>query len=237
MSTPSLSIIIPVHNDFSTGFLEKQIKVFKTLENTEVLFIDGGSTDGSLKLIKDSGFTFFELDNSNRASRLNLGLNKSQSDLVLFHHPRSLIKKEGLDFLSRSIKEDWGAFTHAFDKSNFLLSFTSWYSNEVRYKIRSVAYLDHCIFFKKSLSQKNPNLLPNIDIFEDTALSSNLSALSENKILLPYISMTSSIRFERNGLWKQALLNQVLKICWYLKLSPELMNKIYEKGLDLNSRV
>ncbi|MFT6070144.1 MAG: glycosyltransferase involved in cell wall biosynthesis [Bacteriovoracaceae bacterium] len=237
MSKPSLSIIIPVHNDLSTGFLEDQIKIFKTLHNTEIIFIDGGSTDGSIELIKESGFSHFLLENSNRAERLNLGLKKSQSELILFHHPRSLIKKEGLDYLSRFVKEDWGAFTHTFDNSSLLLKFTSWYSNEVRFKIRSIAYLDHCIFFKKKMSLKDPALLPNIDIFEDTALSSNLNALSENKRLLPFVSTTSSIRFKRNGLWKQAFLNQVLKVCWYLRLSPDFMNKIYEKGLELNSKV
>lgn len=237
MTPPHLSIIIPIHNDYKTGFLEEQIRVFKTLKNTEVLFIDGGSSDDSKKYIDEAGFSFHHLPGSNRAERLNLGLKLSKSELILFHHPRSLISKDGLEYLATGVKEDWGAFTHSFDKKNFLLRFTSWYSNEVRFKIRSIAYLDHCVFFKKKLSLKNKELLPNIDIFEDTALSNNLKSLSESKILLPFVAMTSSIRFEKNGLWKQALLNQVLKICWYLKLSPDLMNKIYEKGLELNSKI
>jgi hypothetical protein len=237
MIPPHLSIIIPIHNDYSTGFLEDQIKVFKSLKNTEIIFIDGGSSDNSKKYIEEAGFIFHHLPSSNRAERLNLGLELSQAGLILFHHPRSLIVKEGLVYLASGPKEDWGAFTHSFDKKNILLRFTSWYSNEVRFKIRSIAYLDHCIFFKKKLCHRNIKLLPNIDIFEDTALSNNLKDLSENKVLLPFVALTSSIRFEKNGLWKQALLNQVLKICWYLKLSPDLMNKVYEKGLDLNSRV
>ena len=237
MSTPKLSIIIPIHNDLSTGYLAKQIEVFKSLTSVEVLYIDGGSSDGSKELIERSVFSFHLLENSNRAERLNLGLRLSQSELILFHHPRSLLSTEALGSLVHGPRADWGAFTHAFDQEKLLLKFTSWYSNRVRFNIRSIAYLDHCIFFKRVLTLRNQELLPNIDIFEDTALSANLLNLSENKELLPFKSVTSSIRFERNGLWYQAILNQVLKICWYLKLSPDQMNKIYEKGLELNSKV
>lgn len=237
MSHPLLSIVIPIHNDLSIGYLEKQINTFKSLRNIEVIFIDGGSIDGSKELIEKAGFDFHQLPNSNRAQRLNYGLEISLSELILFHHPRSLVEKEGLDFLIKEVKEDWGAFTHCFDKKNTLLNFTSWYSNEVRFKIRSIAYLDHCIFFKKCLVKKRKPVLPNIEIFEDTILSKNLFNLSENKVLIPFKSTTSSIRFEKNGLWFQAILNQVLKLCWYLGLSTQQMNKVYEKGLELNSKV
>ena len=233
MST--LSIIIPVHNDLENGYLKQQISLFKKFPTLEVLYVDGGSTDGSVEFIQASGFEPIISEKSNRAERINLGIEKSSGETILINHPRSILNKEGISFLLNSPPTGWGAFTHRFDKEHFLLDFTSWYSNEVRLRVREIAYLDHCIFFNKAL-YRDKQLLPNIEIFEDTALSNNLGLLA-GPTLLPYPSITSSIRFYKNGVFYQSLLNQFMKICWYLRLSPELMNKIYEKGLELNSRV
>ena len=81
----------------------------------------------------------------------------------------------------------------------------------------------------------NPELIPDVDIFEDTLLSQKLQAFGDLQIL-PFNSMTSSIRFKKNGLLKQSLMNQWLKIAFMFNLSLENMNKIYEKGLALNSK-
>lgn len=233
---PSLSIIVPVHNELIHGFIQKQIKVFEGIADLEVLFIDGGSSDQTIEFLQENNQTVHVSKDSNRAQRLNEGIKLAAGDLILLHHPRSLITKEGIShLLENSSKYTWGGFTHRFDEPNYLLKFTSWYSNEVRAKIRSIIYLDHCVFFKKEYA-KTKALVPDIPIFEDTALSEKLACFGPPSII-SFPSTTSAIRFKKNGLLFQSLLNQVLKICWALKISPEQMNKIYEKGLELNSRV
>ena len=54
--------------------------------------------------------------------------------------------------------------------------------------------------------------------------------------LLPFISTTSAIRFTKNGLWTQALMNQILKLGFHIGVPHDTMNKIYERGLNLNSK-
>ena len=71
------------------------------------------------------------------------------------------------------------------------------------------------------------------DIFEDTELSKLLLGFGR-PVRLAAVARTSAIRFNRNGLWRQAFLNQLMKLAYYLHLPPDRLNRIYEKGLHLN---
>ncbi|MBC7742013.1 MAG: hypothetical protein H7061_07445 [Bdellovibrionaceae bacterium] len=209
-----LSVVIPTAHEPENSFLQATLKTLSKLNNVEVICVDKSEA-------------------VSRAERLNIGFERACGSMILFHHPRSTIEEEGLKHLiSRSEEKIWGAFTHKFDQKHWLLKFTSWYSNKIRGLGRSIFYLDHCIFFHRSLRQSP---LPAIEIFEDTVLSAQLRQL-QPPILLPFISTTSAIRFTKNGLWKQAVMNQILKIAFTLNIPDQILSKIYEKNLNLNNQ-
>ena len=165
-----------------------------------------------------------------RAERLQRGIEAARGRVVLCHHPRSLVTAEGLRWLRDHAAEvSWGGFTHAFDASSLLLRYTSWYSNAVRPR-HGVVYLDHCIFFRRELLTRP---IPDVAIFEDTELSKIL-AESGKPTILPFTSTTSAVRFLKNGVARQLLLNQVLKVKYLLGAGDGAMNAAYEKGLHLN---
>jgi hypothetical protein len=167
---------------------------------------------------------------STRAERLQRGIDASRGRVILCHHPRSLVSKEGIEWLRDHADEvTWGGFTHVFDVRHPLLLYTSWYSNRVRPR-HGVIYLDHCIFFQRELLTRP---IPNVAIFEDTLLSYILRE-SGPPTILPFASITSAVRFVRNGVLKQLFLNQVLKIKFLLGGDNQKMNETYEKGLHLN---
>ena len=77
--------------------------------------------------------------------------------------------------------------------------------------------------------------LPEIDIFEDTILSQRLLKKIGRPAILPHQVTTSAIRFQTNGYFKQALINQYLKVLFHLGISHKLINKVYEKDTPLNT--
>jgi hypothetical protein len=197
--------------------------------------VDGGSTDDTVSLIEQFNTELITTDISSRAGRLNEGIKQAKFDMVLLHHPRSLMDIEGIKALSKQAAEiSWGAFTHQFDVQHPLLSFTSWYSNHIRGDRRGIYYLDHCLFAQKQLLL-DVGLFPLIDIFEDTEICLKLNEKAK-PIRLPYISQTSAVRFQTKGIYSQALKNQYMKCCYYFSGSDKKMNEQYEKGIELNTQ-
>ncbi|MEQ1722486.1 MAG: hypothetical protein ABL930_04875 [Pseudobdellovibrio sp.] len=209
---PLLSIVVPDAFIYCAPLLQKSLLEIQKNTQVEVIFI-----------AKEEAMT--------RAERLNKGFFQTKAQIILFHHPRSWLSADAFSLLLKlsQNKPIWGGFTHQFDISHPLLKFTSWYSNFIRGR-RGILYLDHCIYFHRSLWTQD--ILP-VAIFEDTILSKNFLKQMPPIIQKP-ISYTSAIRFVKNGIWRQAVMNQFLKVAFYFKLPQDKMNTIYEKGLGLN---
>jgi glycosyltransferase involved in cell wall biosynthesis len=238
IAQPKISIIIPTFNEEKLGLLPKLLKQVSAIDSVEVICVDSDSTDNTKEVIKEFKAVLLNVKTNSRAKRQNEGIKIAKGEIIFLHHPRSIIDPMSLKYLIKNHSNIiWGGLTHRFDKSHYLLKFTSWYSNRIRAKFSSILYLDHCIFFRRDLLQNDLTPVPEVDIFEDTYFSIKLKKLSKVKpIILPFTSMTSAIRFESNGIWLQAIMNQILKICFKLHIPHKIMNKIYEKGLSLNSR-
>lgn len=230
-----LSIVIPTFNEMKHGILQKSIPHLLGIPNVEIICIDHNSTDETVEWLSHYPIKIIQSQANARAKRLNEGIEYAHGDLIFLHHPRSIAETRGIEFLaknSRNIKY-WGAFTHKFDDDHRLLAFTSLWSNKIRGDMRGIYYLDHCLFATKSILQKIGGV-PEVDIFEDTLLCEKLQSHSPYK-RLPYLSITSAVRFRQNGYFKQALMNQWLKLRYYFAFNHQAMNKQYEQGLNYNS--
>ena len=188
-----LSIVIPTLNESKTGYLSKIFDAYSRMTDIELICVDGGSTDNTISLIKQSNASLIATNIGSRAGRLNVGIKQAKFNMVMLHHPRSLVDVKGIIALTHLGPEiRWGAFTHNFNMQHPLLNFTSWYSNRMRGDRRGVYYLDHCLFAQKQLLL-DVGLIPEIDIFEDTEVCLKLNKKAE-PVRLPYISQTSAVR-------------------------------------------
>lgn len=228
-----LSVILPTNNEAALDYLPRILARFAGRDDIELIVVDNASQDGTRQHIADSGAHCIDLPNSNRAQRLNAGIARAQGEWVLLHHPRSLAPADAPDLLAAlPAAVRWGAFSHAFDQAHPLLAWTSWYSNRIRLDRTGIAYLDHCLFARRDTLPDNP--VPDLDIFEDTALSRRLLATLGQPLRLPEVATTSAIRYRHNGVWRQATMNQMLKLGYAARLPHGWMNRLYERGLSLN---
>lgn len=235
-----LDVILPTLNEERSGFFPRIIESLKrfraTFPDVRVLVCDGGSTDQTLRLAEAAGFDLLQRRAGSRAERINIGLEAVKAELVLFHHPRAVVEPAGLLYLlERGQQYIWGCFGHQFAGNNHaLLKFTSWYSDHVRCDARGIVYLDHCPFFNAQKIDPLSLRLPHVDIFEDTELSLLLRRYGK-PVRLPFRAQCSAVRFERNGVAKQLLINQVLKLGYFANVPHDTMNKVYEYSLQFNS--
>ncbi len=232
---PIVSIIVPTFNEEKSSFFKKIISAYVGMPQVELIISDGGSADKTLELCNVKSIKLIKGQTSSRAERLKLGVKEALGNIILLHHPRSMIEKKGVPFLINEYEKlNWGGFSHNFDLNHPLLRFTSWYSNNIRPKIGGIVYLDHCIFLKKEMVEVFDNL-PDVDIFEDTLISKRLYERFGKPQILPFVSKTSSVRFINNGIFNQALNNQILKLKFYMGVDHKKMNKQYENKISLNT--
>ena len=71
-----VSIIIPINNDLAHGKLREQVEVFQNVQDIEIIYVDGGSTDGSIEFLSRFKFSLVNFPNSNRAERIKKGDNE-----------------------------------------------------------------------------------------------------------------------------------------------------------------
>ncbi len=227
-----ISVVISVFNESKNPYLLSILEQFKHDTFFELICVDGGSTDGTFEAIKKQGIRVEVLHASTRAARLNLGIQCASAKTILLQHPRSLISDAGIALMKKNDKAfEWAAFTHQFDHAHFFLKFISWYSNEVRVKKKAIVYLDHCMLVKKAYL--DAKAMPDIAVFEDTALSEHLRTICQPVLLSDSVT-TSAIRFLDRGIYKQFLLNQWIKCLYVLKIDSKKINRLYEKKLNLN---
>ncbi len=231
MVQPKISFVIPTRRENDESYLMKMAEKYPESPMIEYIIVDTETPEAFFDKLKRSDFNILRTKLQARSERLNAGLKASSSDFIVFHHPRSLLSADAIEHLCQHHRQlTWGGFTHRFDQNSLGLRFTSWYSNRVRPKLSGIVYLDHCLFFKKNLLTSE---IPKVPIFEDTEISYLLRRSGPPQIL-PLESVTSAVRFERNGFCKQALKNQGLKLAYHLGVSRKKMNDFYEKRLNLN---
>ncbi|MDA9189600.1 glycosyltransferase [bacterium] len=239
-----MTVIFPVFNEMKSPFFKNTLLIYDQWglfdnQGLEFIFVDGASQDDTTSLIKAYSSNIISLPNSNRAQRIIKGVSSASAPIILLHHPRSVLEKGSIQKVLNTLypvkdKFAWGGFTHKFDNQGLVYKFTSWYSNKIRARIKEIIYLDHCIFFTKNFVENKLIDLPSAPIFEDTIISQELRTHGP-PILINKSSITSSIRFKKNGFFFQSLLNQIMKLMFSFGFNFEQMDKIYEKSLNLNS--
>ena len=238
-----ISIILPCLNEIRHGYLDH---IFTNLiaqdGEKEIIAVVSPSDDGTELVLDEYASKFPEVQvvrslAQNRAQRLNDGIIASCGEIILLHHPATLLPEViALDLIKKALEENtdsaWGAFQHSFDFDHWLLQFTSWYSDKVRVKQKGIVYLDHCPFINRQVLAQIENI-PDLDIFEDTVLSDRLCEFSQ-PVLAQGTIITSARRFRQRGIYRHAMLNQVLKICYLLNIDPRSLNRLYERKSSIN---
>lgn len=238
------SIVLPCLNEIRHGYLDRILtNLVEQNGIKEIIAVVSASDDGTEQILETyaTRFSEFQVVRSparNRAQRLNDGIAISTGDIILLHHPATLLPEQNaLKLIEQTLGSErsdyyWGAFQHSFDYPHWLLRFTSWYSNNVRVKQKGVVYLDHCPFVDRQVLAKIGNI-PDLDIFEDTVLSDRLRQFSK-PVLAQGKVITSARRFQQRGIYRHAMLNQLLKACYHFKINPAWLNRLYEQKASIN---
>ncbi len=225
-----ISIIIPVLNEEKK--LSKTLSYLQSFRHSghEVIVVDGGSTDNSLKLAREAAahevIDSVVVSEPGRALQMNSGAAIATGGVYLFLHADTVLPENALQLISsfNHNKHYWGRFDIRLSSDRIIFRLIEHLVN-LRSRLTSIATGDQAIFIEAELF-KSIGGFPEIVLMEDIAISRLLK-----KQLIPVCLktkvITSSRRWETNGVVATVLLMWKLRLYYFFGVSPEKLGQLY----------
>ncbi len=239
MNQAELSIVLPILNesaqlsDLLTD-LQRQRQV-----DFKVLFVDGGSADGSpewlLNNLEKTGLQAAVMTAPRgRGRQMNLGAQQADTDWILFLHADSrfedpLSLRKGLDTLQQTGSQKLaGHYALKFRRAEQSPSVGYYYYEwKARLGRPETIHGDQGFLLRCDFFQQLGGFREDLMVMEDTDFAERLRNAGQWKLLPAEIS-TSARRFETEGLWQRQLLGALImcfrSIGWqqFFVAAPEL---------------
>lgn len=226
-----LSIIIPVLNEVNTV-----PKLLETIQNKasnrthlELIFVDGGSTDGTLKLLKRKEDVLVLNSTKGRAKQMNLGAKKAQGAVLYFLHADSLPPKHFDKYILNKIGKGYesGCFRMKFDSDHLWLKLAGWLTQLPFLSCRGG---DQSLFITKDLFNTLGGYDEQFFIYEDNDLIRKLYKRKTFVIIKKWL-ITSARTYNSQGVWKLQYHYAIIHLKKFFGASAAHLNNYYKKNV------
>jgi rSAM/selenodomain-associated transferase 2 len=221
-----ISIVIPVLNEAKA--IAQTIKQAQDATAVEIIIVDGGSTDGTLQ--QAANHLQVITSPPGRAGQMNIGAAAAVGDILLFLHADTLLPTGFDTWVRQTLAQPGiiaGAFQLKIDGQSFGLRLVEKMVN-LRSRYCQMPYGDQAIFLKATTFQEFGGF-PSQPIMEDFELIQRLQR--QGKIAIaPLAVMTSARRWQKLGIFKTTLINQIVVIAYLLGVSPHRLAGWYSIG-------
>ena len=227
-----LSIIVPSLNEAAhiTTTLNQLQEIRK--KGHEVILCDGGSTDNTIKLSENL------VDNCintcrGRATQMNAGSQYASGDIFCFIHADSIPPKNIDTLIIQSLNQSrklWGHFDVKLSGKKWPFRFIETLMN-TRSCISNIATGDQGIFVYRHVFHQLSGFA-DIPLMEDIELSKRLRKISSGCCIHKQNFITSSRRWEQNGIFSTILLMWQLRLRYFLGTPANILAKLYRNNAD-----
>lgn len=220
-----ISVIIPCLNE--EGFLEKTLEhVLRLSGNFEVIVVDGGSTDNTVKIADSFEGVETLISTKGRANQMNHGAQVATGQILLFLHADTFLPASAFESITNQLRKSGyigGSFCLKMDKQHLVLNFYTWCS---RSNLEFFTYGDHAMFMKKKVFNAIGGYRQ-IPFLEDVEIQKRLRKAGKFRKLDIAVT-TSARRFEKTGTLPQLVIDVLLVILFKLGIPPKQLKKFYK---------
>ena len=221
-----ISIIIPVLNEASC--LEQTLEDLFSRPwvetNCEVIVSDGGSDDRSREIA--AGFACRLIQGRRgRALQMNAASQIARGDMLLFLHADSRLPRGFGELIPAAA--GWGFFRLRLDGAAAIYRLIESAIN-LRTRLSRVAGGDQGIFFSRELFDALGGFPP-IPLMEDVAIC-KLARQREAPVIIDARIISSSRRWQEQGVLRTILLMWSLRLAYWLGVDPTRLHRIYYPG-------
>ena len=221
-----ISIIIPVLNEGQQ--IQACLEALQTLRRRghEIIVVDGGSVDNTLEIAHPLVDRITSSE-TGRASQINAGADIANGNVLLFLHADTRLPENFTELFALSeTNECWGFFRVRLSGKQPLFRLIETCMN-LRSSLTSIATGDQTLFVTKTLFLKVGGF-DNIDLMEDIEICRRLQQMNK-PVRLDAAVMTSSRRWEKNGIMKTILKMWLLRLLYFFGYSPAQLVKLYDQ--------
>jgi rSAM/selenodomain-associated transferase 2/rSAM/selenodomain-associated transferase 1 len=221
-----ISIIVPALNE--AGAIKKTLLLAQLADNVEVIVADGGSQDGTVQVSLSAGVRVICAPKG-RARQMNAGAAVATGDILLFLHADTQLP-EGFGEMVRQALSTPGVVAGAFELRidspqpalRLIETGVNW-----RSRLFQMPYGDQAIFLPASVFRTCQGF-PDTAIMEDFLLMLGLRRLGKiNIVAVPVL--TSGRRWQKLGVLKTTLINQLVIVAYFLGVPPERLARWYRR--------
>lgn len=227
-----ISIIIPVYNEVETinkVLLHLEESLSKKIDY-QIIIVDGGSTDGSQKIVQEKQHLKLISSKKGRSKQMNAGAKAAEGNILYFLHCDSFPPKNfDLDIVEYVEKGKLaGCFRLKFDDTHPLLLCLQWFT---RFNHISCRGGDQSLFVTQKLFDDIGGFNERFRIYEDNEI---IKRLYKHKqfFVIPKDITTSSRRYRDNGVFKLQYHFTIIHVKRILGHSPESMITYYNKNVN-----
>jgi rSAM/selenodomain-associated transferase 2 len=220
----SLSIIIPTLNE--AAVLAQTLAAIGLDPTIEVLVVDGGSQDDTCAIAQTWGANLLH-SAPGRARQMNLGAQMAQHDMLLFLHGDTLLPPGYYGLIALAIAQPRtiaGAFDLAIAAPDVSLRLVEW-GVRLRSRLLQLPYGDQGIFLRRETFVAIGGY-PDLAIMEDYQLIQSLKQRGQIAII-PTPVKTHARRWQKLGILRTTVLNQIMILGYHLGISPEKLRTWY----------
>lgn len=222
-----ISIIIPVLNE--AEHIDSTLTCLEPLrkQDHEVIVVDGGSQDETVELASRRADKVIQTT-PGRAQQMNLGARQASGEILWFIHADTLVSKyaaQQIDNVMKNERNHWGRFDIRLSGKHLLLRVVERLMN-LRSCLTGIATGDQGIFVRRTCFEAIGGFRP-IPLMEDIEISRRLKKWSRPCCIHETI-VTSSRRWEQNGVLRTILLMWRLRLAYALGVSPEKLAHEYK---------
>ncbi len=215
-----LTVIIPTRNEEKT-----LARTLKTATGADIMVVDTGSTDATVAIAKK--YATVVQHNGTRAAAQNYAARKAKGDILLFLHADTRLPAGWLAAVENALRDTrviGGSFCLRFASTHPLIMLGSWYIC-LRTLLAKRFYGDQGIFVRTAVF-KTMRGFKNQALMEDYELCSRLRKRGKLAIIKKPV-VTSARRYEQRGIIRNHLVNQFMKLCYWLGVNRQTMQKLY----------
>jgi rSAM/selenodomain-associated transferase 2 len=225
-----IAIVVPVFNEALAlprllGDLTLFIETAGKDRGLELVFVDGGSSDDTVALIKKAGLRVVAAPKG-RAWQMNAGAAQTTGEVLLFLHADTQLPVNALEAITSSLagRLCWGRFDVRIAGKSWMLAVVANMMNW-RSRLTGIATGDQAMFMTRTAFQAIGGF-PEQALMEDIEASRRLRQLSR-PVCISSPVITSGRRWETRGVWATIFLMWRLRWSYWRGQSPQQLAELY----------